>query len=155
MGEFEARGDRRPQGAVKLARERAEYFRLMDQGLSSSEACRIVGVHLRTGRAWRNGFRAAGRGPVPPVPRPPAGPGAGRPRYLTEDERVQVADLRRAVAGPGSPLPAQPRPRYIPADRAGPTRPLGPATIRRNRSRLRLSLVRLAKTEVGGTVGNG
>ena len=33
--EFAIRADRRPQGARKLVRERAEYFRLMALGVSS------------------------------------------------------------------------------------------------------------------------
>ncbi|MEV7667492.1 IS30 family transposase, partial [Streptomyces albidoflavus] len=44
--DFEIRGNRgRPQGRKALVREREEYFRLMDQGVSSREACRIVGVN--------------------------------------------------------------------------------------------------------------
>ena len=43
--EFEIRKVRTvAQGREKLVREREEYFRLMDQGLSSREACRRVGT---------------------------------------------------------------------------------------------------------------
>ncbi|MFM9445444.1 helix-turn-helix domain-containing protein [Streptomyces acidiscabies] len=45
-------------GRKALARERAEYFRLMDQGFTHTEACRIVGIDQRTGKRWRNGRRA-------------------------------------------------------------------------------------------------
>jgi hypothetical protein len=40
---FEVRGDRTPQGpgALVREREREEYFRLMDQGVSSKAACRV------------------------------------------------------------------------------------------------------------------
>ncbi|MGW2542310.1 IS30 family transposase, partial [Kitasatospora sp. NPDC001574] len=52
---FEIREDRQPQGPRKLRVEREEYFRLVQQGYSSKEASRLVGVHPRTGREWRNG----------------------------------------------------------------------------------------------------
>jgi DNA-binding CsgD family transcriptional regulator len=47
---FEIRGDRTAQGPVKLSRERAEYSRLVQQGYSNKEACRLVGIDERTGR---------------------------------------------------------------------------------------------------------
>src|SRR5688572_26037256 len=37
------------QGRSKLVREREEYFRLMSEGMSSQEACRVVGINYRTG----------------------------------------------------------------------------------------------------------
>jgi transposase, IS30 family len=49
--EFEIRKVRTvAQGRRQLVREREEYFRLMDQGLSSSEECRRVGINIRTGK---------------------------------------------------------------------------------------------------------
>ncbi|GGS65393.1 hypothetical protein GCM10010176_004820 [Nonomuraea spiralis] len=75
MEEFEIRKIRTPQGRKKLTREREAYFRLMDQGFSSMEACRIVGINYRTGKRWRNGSvpnKAKKKG-APPVRRP-AGP---------------------------------------------------------------------------------
>ncbi|MEU8516499.1 IS30 family transposase, partial [Kitasatospora sp. NPDC048722] len=48
--DFEIREDRTAQGPVKLGRERAAYSRLMQQGYSNTEACRIVGIDQRTGR---------------------------------------------------------------------------------------------------------
>lgn len=57
--EFEIRKDRtKPQGRKKLTRERAAYFQLMQQGYSNREACRIVGIDIRTGKKWRNGDRS-------------------------------------------------------------------------------------------------
>jgi hypothetical protein len=47
--EFEIRKVRTPQGRKRLTREREAYFRLMDQGFSSQEACRIVGINRRNG----------------------------------------------------------------------------------------------------------
>lgn len=95
---FEIRKVRSPQGPVKLAREREAYFALVSQGVSSKQACLIVGVDRRTGIRWRNGrpptkpvTRAAAPAPV----RPPQFTGR-RPRYLTEDERIYIADQVRA-----------------------------------------------------------
>lgn len=94
---FEVRGDRR-RGYGPLARERAEYFRLVKQGYSNVEACRVVGIDLRTGRKWRNGRGAepGQRRAVPPINAvvPPAGPC----RYLREDDRIHIADRLREKA---------------------------------------------------------
>jgi transposase, IS30 family len=98
--EFEVRADRKPQGRKKLVHERAEYFRLMDQGLGNREACKLVGIHERTGREWRNGrLPSPGHRPRQPV-RAPAAPSPGPSRYLTEDERIYIADRLRENAGP-------------------------------------------------------
>ncbi|MGH3117336.1 MAG: hypothetical protein ACRDP3_08280 [Streptomyces sp.] len=56
--DFEIREDRKPQGRRRLTRERAAYFQLMQQGYSSREACRVVGIDVRTGKKWRNGRHA-------------------------------------------------------------------------------------------------
>ncbi|WP_435881051.1 IS30 family transposase [Streptosporangium subroseum] len=83
---------------MKLAREREEYFRLMDQGVSSREACRIVGINRRTGKRWRNGSSpSAGNKGAPPVRRP-AVPPSGSSRYLGEDDRIYIADRLREKA---------------------------------------------------------
>jgi transposase, IS30 family len=92
---FEIRGDRTPQGARKLSAERAEYFRLMQQGYSNVEACARVGVSDRTGRIWRNGRAASqwtsGSAPIKPTAVPVSGPS----RFLTEQERIHIADRLR------------------------------------------------------------
>jgi IS30 family transposase len=88
---FEIRIDRKPQGRTALVREREECFRLMDQGVSSYEACRIVGVNYRTGKRWRNGWRATAHNKSkPPISRP--GTQIGPTRYLRQDERIHIAD---------------------------------------------------------------
>ncbi|GII43570.1 IS30 family transposase [Planotetraspora phitsanulokensis] len=96
--DFEIRKIRTPQGRKKLTAEREEYFRLMDQGFSSLEACRIVGINSRTGKRWRNGWKPSGtRKGAPPIARvvAPSGPS----RYLREDERIHIADrLREKVS---------------------------------------------------------
>jgi transposase, IS30 family len=82
--------------------EKREWFaRLITQGISNAEACRIVGVNLRTGKRWRHGrtiTSSSGR-----RLHYPAVIGARAreisPRYLSEDERVRIADLRRQGLG--------------------------------------------------------
>ncbi|WP_443041034.1 helix-turn-helix domain-containing protein [Streptomyces sp. B21-102] len=48
------------QGRRKLTREREEYFRLVQQGVSYAEAAKAVGINLRTGKRWRNGRNPSG-----------------------------------------------------------------------------------------------
>jgi Helix-turn-helix domain len=90
-------GHARPGPAPQT--EKREWFaRLIAGGVSNAEACRIVGVNPRTGKRWRHGRTiTSGRGVrlhYPPVI------AAGKPeisaRYLSEDERVRIADLHRA-----------------------------------------------------------
>jgi IS30 family transposase len=69
----------------------------MDQGLSSQEACRRVGINYRTGKRWRNGRNPSGREKAAP-PLPAVVPPPGDSRYLREDERVYIADRRREKA---------------------------------------------------------
>src|SRR5207249_3511341 len=97
MVEFEIRGSRVPQGCRKLIREREAYFALVDQGLSSCEASRIVGVHPRTGREWRNG-RPDGRRKRPPAQRPHRATAEPSRRFLCEAERIHIADRLREKA---------------------------------------------------------
>ena len=89
---FDIRENRgRAQGRKKLVREREEYLRLVREGLSSKQACQIVGVNPRTGKRWRNGrVRSAGHRGASPITEvaPPAGPS----RYLREDDRIHIAD---------------------------------------------------------------
>jgi transposase, IS30 family len=96
--DFEIRKDRGPQGRRKLTRERAAYFELMQQGYSSREACRIVGIDVRTGKKWRNGSHAhiGKKKAAPPIYQeaPPSGPS----RYLCEADRIHIADRLREKA---------------------------------------------------------
>ncbi|MDQ1011675.1 IS30 family transposase [Streptomyces sp. V4I23] len=95
--DFKIRKSRKEQGPRKLQREREEYFRLMQLGFGNLEASRRVGVNPRTGREWRNG-RPEGR---KKRPRPPANAvrvASGPSRYLTEDERIHIADRFREKA---------------------------------------------------------
>ncbi len=82
-----------------LAGKREQFVGLIQQGISNSEACRIVGVNRRTGTRWLYGRtvinRAGERLEYPPVKtlrtrsRPPS------VRYLTLEERIVIADLHR------------------------------------------------------------
>ncbi|WP_444545893.1 IS30 family transposase, partial [Streptomyces phaeofaciens] len=81
-----------------MSRERAEYFRLMKLGYGNKEASKLVGINPRTGREWRNG-RPEGR---KKRPRPPAHiaqvvSGASS-RFLSETERIHIADRVREKA---------------------------------------------------------
>ncbi len=40
---------------VALSGKREQFARLIAHGVSNAEACRIVGVHRRTGTRWRYG----------------------------------------------------------------------------------------------------
>ena len=88
-------------GRPPQAARREQFARLIARGVGSAEACRIVGVHPKTGKRWRLGRTITSCGGrrvhYPPVI------GARKaeisPRYLSEDERVRIADLRRAGLG--------------------------------------------------------
>jgi transposase, IS30 family len=94
---------RRGPGALPQAEKREQFARLIAQGFNNSEACRIVGVNRRTGKRWRHGRTITARDGRKLHYAAVVGAGAVRreisPRYLSEDERVRVADLRRAGAG--------------------------------------------------------
>lgn len=110
--DFDVREDRRPQGPRKLLEERELYLSLVDQGMSNAQACRIVGVHDRTGSEWRYG-RPKGRAKRPRPRAKDASSAAvravrtaktrlievrGDSRYLGEDERIHIADRLREKA---------------------------------------------------------
>lgn len=42
-------------GPAPLTAQREEYARLIARGVSNTEACKVVGVHRRTGTRWRYG----------------------------------------------------------------------------------------------------
>lgn len=78
--------------------EKQDWFvRLIAQGVSNSEACRIVGISRRTGQRWRLGrtIRNTAGEVVHYPPVPIAAPRARHPRYLSLAERAVIADMRR------------------------------------------------------------
>jgi transposase, IS30 family len=93
-------GRGRPGPAPQTAK-REQFARLIARGVSSAEACRIVGVNPRTGKRWRHGrtiLSSSGRRlHYPPVIS--ARKREVSPRFLSEDERVRIADLRQAGLG--------------------------------------------------------
>lgn len=96
--DFEIREDREStRGRRALSRERAAYLRLVQQGLSNKEACRIVGINLRTGRRWCNGRNPTGKH-VGALPITSAAPPDVRGRFLNETERIHIADRVREKA---------------------------------------------------------
>jgi transposase, IS30 family len=81
--------------------ERARFALLIARGVGNAEACRIVGVCPKTGKRWRLGRTITGSGGrrrhYPPVIT--ARKAEVSPRFLSEDERVGIADLHQAGLG--------------------------------------------------------
>ncbi|MEI6700601.1 MAG: IS30 family transposase [Actinomycetota bacterium] len=79
----------------------------MAQGIGNTRACRIVGINERTGRDWARGraqLKVNGR--TARVPDPGVGGFGGygsyrqiSARFLSDDDRIVIADLRRAGHG--------------------------------------------------------
>ena len=96
---------RRGPGALPQVEKREQFARLIAQGFNNSEACRITGINRRTGKRWRHGRTITTRDGrklhYPPVVTTGAGRAAREisDRYLSEEERVRIADLRGAGAG--------------------------------------------------------
>ena len=85
---------RTPAGGVQ-AEKQQRYVQLIAQGVNNSEACRLVGINRKTGSRWRYGRRvrnSAGALVIyPPVKIEESRPRS--PRYLSEQERIRIADL--------------------------------------------------------------
>jgi hypothetical protein len=67
----------------------------------NAEACRIVGINRRTGTRWRYGREITSSSGVR-LHYPPVINAAKREvsdRYLSEEERIRIADLRRVGIG--------------------------------------------------------
>jgi IS30 family transposase len=78
--------------------KRELFARLIEQGVSNSEASRQAGVNRRTGTRWRFGRKITGADGTA-VEYPPVidnEPRVMSPRYLSEAERDTIAELRRA-----------------------------------------------------------
>jgi transposase, IS30 family len=89
------RGRRRtPAGGVQ-AEKQERYVRLIAQGANNSEACRLVGINRKTGNRWRYGRSVLNTAGVA-VHYPAVKITLAKPRsvrYLSEDERIVIADL--------------------------------------------------------------
>jgi IS30 family transposase len=92
--------DGRP-GPAPQAAKREQFAGLIAQGVTYSQACRIVGINRRTGKRWRHGrtiTSSSGRRlHYPPVINTRKREVSSR--FLSEAERVEIADLRRAGCG--------------------------------------------------------
>jgi IS30 family transposase len=85
---------RTPAGGVQ-AEKQQRYVRLIAQGISNAEACRLVGINRRTGTRWRYGrsvLNTAGE-VVHYRPVKLSEPKPRSPRYLSQPERIVIADL--------------------------------------------------------------
>ena len=94
-------GRGRPGPAPQTAK-REQYAALIARGVSFSEACRIVGINRRTGKRWRHGRTIISSSGQRLHYAPVVGGARKREisaRFLSEDERVRIADLRRAGEG--------------------------------------------------------
>jgi transposase, IS30 family len=95
------RSRRRSRKGGVQAEKQQRYVQLIAQGISNTQACRIVGINRKTGNRWRYGRSIRNsvgeRLHYPPVKIEEQGP--RNPRYLAEDERVMIADLRAAGHG--------------------------------------------------------
>ncbi len=80
-------------GGPPQTEKRALYLQLMSQGMSSQAACRIVGINTRTGKRWRHGRTVVtAAGTVLTYPPITIQPPVISERFLSEDERVAIAD---------------------------------------------------------------
>lgn len=86
------------QGPAPLTEQREQFARLIARGVSNSKACRLVGVNRRTGTRWRYGRTTTSSDGLDRH-YPPMAINATRSlsaRFLSEDERVVIADRLRA-----------------------------------------------------------
>lgn len=95
-----ARRRRGSQGGPQLEKQQ-RYAQLLAQGVSNAQACRIVGIDRRTGTRWKYGrtvLNTAGE-PVHYQPVRIRDQKQRHARYLSEQERCTIADVRREGLG--------------------------------------------------------
>jgi IS30 family transposase len=89
---------KRGPGRRPLSAKRRRFMELRERGLGIDAAAREVGVSRSTGRNWATGYRKYRNGEVvgfvPPLDRLEVREVSSR--FVSEDERVQIADLHRA-----------------------------------------------------------
>jgi IS30 family transposase len=89
-------------GRRPMSQKRRQFVELLANGWSLSAACRELGIGRSTGHIWKNGTVVRRKdGTVKVVP--PLEPLAVRtisPRFLSEQERIQIADLASRGHGP-------------------------------------------------------
>jgi IS30 family transposase len=93
---------RKGPGRRPMSEKRRQFLELLAQGWSVRGACRELGIDRSSGNTWKNGAMVRRKdGTVKFVP--PLEPLSVRiisPRFLSEDERVQIADLAHRGLGP-------------------------------------------------------
>jgi hypothetical protein len=95
----------RGPGALPQVEKREQHARLIALGYNNSEACRIIGINRRTGKRWRYGRTIMTRDGRKLHYAAVVAATADRrvreisDRYLSEQERVRIADLRQAGHG--------------------------------------------------------
>lgn len=85
----------RKMGPPGLVEKRPLYVQLMKEGHSNRAACRILGINQNTGHRWlhgRNGVEGLVQQGLDPRPRKAVPAAAVSSRYLSEDERIFIAD---------------------------------------------------------------
>lgn len=89
-------------GRRPMTDKRRRFQDLLAQGSSLAAACREVGVARSTGHIWKNGTTVRRKdGTVKVVPAlDPLAVRVISPRFLSEEERVQIADLASRGFGP-------------------------------------------------------
>jgi IS30 family transposase len=82
---------------MPLTAKRDLYVQLMRQGMQNSAACRQVGVNRKTGQRWRLGrvVKDPVHGEYRYAPIVDPQPNGGSPRYLSDRERMTIADGTR------------------------------------------------------------
>lgn len=87
----------RSRGVPPDTVKRNLYIKLMSQGMSNKAACRTVGINIRTGKRWRHGrIRVTASGLVKTYAPIAVVPPSISERFLSEDERIAIADGLRA-----------------------------------------------------------
>jgi len=83
-------------GVASPAEQQARYFQLMKQGWNNNDACRSVGICRKTGTRWRLGRTETKNGRTHSYPAAEPFNTAGiSARFLSQQERVRIADLHR------------------------------------------------------------
>ena len=88
------------RGPSPLTDKRAQYLRLMQQGINNAQACRIAGVGRKTGTRCKLGRKYTNRvgetWVYPAIAAPEKLIGPPSMRFPSEHERIRIADLLRA-----------------------------------------------------------
>src|SRR5690348_15538528 len=100
---------RRPYRGRRPSVARVRFLELIQSGMTPLQASREVGCNERTGRDWAKGivksrnrrytFDGVLVWETPGHPKPPLEQKVISPRYLSVEERIEIADLHRACLG--------------------------------------------------------